>query len=141
MSCENMFREQLRKNGLRLTSQREVVLSALHEVGRAAAPDEIFERVSIVDAAVDRSTVYRTLDLLSKFNMVTVIDGGEKQRLYELSSSEPPHLHLVCHQCGKIFGVEIGALRPFLAHVYESLKFKADLTNITLQGVCADCHS
>jgi Fur family ferric uptake transcriptional regulator len=139
MTCESQFREQLRRHGLRKTPQREVVLSVLHAMGRAAAPEEIFTRVSALDASVDRSTIYRTLDLLSEFKMVTVIDSGEKQRLYELSVSESPHLHLVCRSCGKITGVELELLRSFLAYINDELHFKADLANITLQGVCADC--
>jgi Fur family ferric uptake transcriptional regulator len=141
MSCENQFREQLRQHGLRLTPQREAVLSVLHAVGRAAAPEEIFARVSVVDAAVDRSTIYRTLDLLDKFKMVTVIDSGEKQRLYELSDREIPHMHLLCRGCGKIMGVDLDLLQPFLTHLDETVKFQIDLANITLQGICGDCQT
>ena len=141
MSCENQFREQLRQHGLRLTPQRKAVLSVMHVVGRAAAPEEIFARVAAVDAAVDRSTIYRTLDLLDKFKMVTVIDSGEKQRLYELSDREIPHLHLVCRVCGKIMGVDLHLLQPFLAHLDETAKFQIDLDNITLQGICGDCQA
>jgi len=140
MSCENLFREQLRQRGLRLTPQREAVLSVLHAVGRAASPEEIFVRVSAVDAAVDRSTIYRTLDLLDNFKLVTVIDSGEKQRLYELSDREIPHLHLVCRVCGKIMGVDLDVLQPFLTHLDETVKFQIDLTNITMQGICGDCQ-
>ncbi|MDO8972058.1 MAG: transcriptional repressor, partial [Saprospiraceae bacterium] len=99
MSCEQLFQKQLRRQGLRLTPQREKVLSVLHAVGRAAAAEEIFTLVAQKDASVDRSTVYRTLDLLSEMGLAAVIDSGEKQRRYELSGIEAPHLHLVCRSC------------------------------------------
>ena len=76
MSCEQEFFKQLHQRGFRLTPQRELVLKVLHEIDRAASADEIYTQVSARNSAVELSTVYRTLDLLTSFNLVTVIDAG-----------------------------------------------------------------
>ena len=64
MACESIFLEKLRKSGLRLTPQREMVLSVMHQIEGAATVEEIHSRVRALSTAVDISTVYRTLDLL-----------------------------------------------------------------------------
>jgi Fur family ferric uptake transcriptional regulator len=139
MSCEQIFQKQLRRHGLRLTPQREKVLSVLHGVGRAASAEEIFGLVARKDASVDRSTVYRTLDLLSEMDLVAVIDSGEKQRRYELSGVEAPHLHLVCRSCGQITGVELPVLQPLLDALKADFHFNIDLSSLSLQGLCDAC--
>jgi Fur family ferric uptake transcriptional regulator len=139
MSCEQFFQKKLRQHGLRLTAQRKGILLALHEVDWAVSAEEVFSRVAAKDADIDLSTVYRTLDLLCEMQMVTVIDRGEKQRLYELNTSEEPHLHLVCLGCGQITGVPFDLLEPLRTHLKENLGFNADFSTITIQGLCKGC--
>lgn len=140
MSCEALFLAQLRKRGFRLTPQREMVLVVLHHIGHPAGAEEIFARVAEKSASVERSTIYRTLDLLVSMQLVTVIDIGEKQqRLFELVENGTPHLHLVCRACGKISGVDLERLRPLMDQLLESEGFHADWNNLTLPGLCQAC--
>jgi Fur family ferric uptake transcriptional regulator len=67
MACEEVFLQKLRERGFRLTPQREMVLSAMHEIEGLATADQIYGRVQEQSSAVDISTVYRTLDLLQEF--------------------------------------------------------------------------
>ena len=70
MSCEQVFLEQLRERGFRLTPQREMVLSVMHQIEDFATAEEIYDRVQVLSSAVDISTVYRTLELLQEFHLV-----------------------------------------------------------------------
>jgi Fur family ferric uptake transcriptional regulator len=90
MSCEALFLKELHQRGFRLTPQREMVLLVLHRIGHPASAEEIFARVGEKSASVEISTIYRTLDLLSSLNLVSVIDTGDKQRLYELIGAHTP---------------------------------------------------
>lgn len=139
MSCEEIFLKQLHQRGFRLTPQREQVLLVLHQLGRAASADEIYTRVAKLNANLELSTVYRTLDLLNSFDLVAVIDAGEKQRLFELRHDSAPHLHLVCRVCGKVVGVELDLLQPLLDHIQTTLHFRTDLNNFAISGLCANC--
>jgi Fur family transcriptional regulator, ferric uptake regulator len=140
MSCEQEFFKQLHQRGFRLTPQRELVLKVLHEIDRAASADEIYTLVSASSAEVELSTVYRTLDLLTSFNLVTVIDAGEKQRRYELAQHNPPHLHLVCRVCGKIIGVELNQISALQDYVRQVVHFHTDFSNLTISGICQTCE-
>ena len=139
MTCENLFLNKLRQRGFRLTSQRKAVLLTLHEIAYPASVEEIFGRVAQKNAGVELTTVYRTLDLLNSLGMVTIIDSGDKQRLYELASSESPHLHLVCRVCGKITGVELEPFHALVDQIKQLAHFKVDLGSIIVQGTCVDC--
>lgn len=139
MSCEDLFLKRLRQRGFRLTPQREMVLLVLHQMGRPATAEEIFERVAQKSASVELSTVYRTLDLMLEMHMVALIMPDDHQRLFELQGSEGDHLHLVCRGCGKIVGVTLEDVQPLVSALQASAQFTIDLNNLTIPGLCAAC--
>lgn len=139
MSCEEVFFRQLREQGFRLTPQREMVLSALHEIEGFATAEEIYERVGAISSSVDISTVYRTLELLQDFHMVASVDPGDGQRRYELLGLHGDHLHLVCRSCGKIVGVEAEAMDAFAARMREQYGFELKAEHLSVPGLCPAC--
>jgi len=139
MSCEEVFFKQLRERGFRLTPQREMVLSVLHEVEGFTTAEEIYERVSALTSSVDISTVYRTLELLQDFHLVASVDPGDGQRRYELLGLHGQHFHLVCLSCGTIIGVEPEAIEVFAAQMRDAHGFKIDLEHLTIPGLCQAC--
>jgi Fur family ferric uptake transcriptional regulator len=139
LTCESIFIEQLRKQSYRLTPQREMILLSLHQIGHPATAEELFTLVGEKSSSIELSTIYRTLDLLSSMNLITVIDTGDKQRLYELCGTETPHLHLVCHNCHKITSVETEVLQPLLDQWETEAHFYADLSKLTVSGLCEEC--
>jgi len=139
MSCEEVFFRQLRERGFRLTPQREMVLSVLHDVEGFATADEIYERVSKLSSSVDISTVYRTLELLQDFHLVASVDPGDGQRRYELLGIHGQHFHLACRSCGRIIGVEPDAIEAFTRKIREDYGFQIDLEHLTIPGLCATC--
>lgn len=139
MSCEEVFFKRLREHGFRLTPQREMVLSALHEVEGFATADEIYERVSSITSSVDISTVYRTLELLQDFHLVASVDPGDGQRRYELLGLHGRHFHLVCLSCGTIIGVEPEAVEDFAGRMRERYGFEVDVEHLSIAGLCQEC--
>ena len=145
MACEQLFAEQLRRHGMRMTAQRARVLAELHGVDGYATADEIHaltQRDKSADAPiVDISTVYRTLELLRVFGLVATIDLGDGQTRYELIGVGQPHLHLVCQGCGGIFVVPMSNANPLLAGLLAQHGFEASLDDVTIPGLCATCRA
>lgn len=141
MACEQLFAEQLRRRGLRMTPQREMVLSALHQGGRFSTAEELHARVQRTSAAVDISTIYRTLDLLREFGLVAAVEAGDRQMRYELLGVHGPHLHLACQSCGRILGVSLQAADPLVETLLARHGFAAQLDDVTIPGLCADCRA
>ncbi len=139
MSCESYFIEELRKRGYRLTPQREIVLSALHNMEEIVTAEEIYERVHTQFESLDLSTIYRTLDLLVDLGLVVVLDTGDGMRRYELVGVHGPHHHLHCTACGTVIPAEEKALQPLIEALRESYGFTAQPGSLTISGLCADC--
>lgn len=150
MACEAFFAAKLREKGLRLTPQRELILSALHEIDGLATAEQVYERVQahrarvdcsgrLRQVAIDISTVYRTLELLQQFGLVACVDAGEEVRRYELLGLHGPHIHLVCQRCGMVRGVDVQEARSFAEQLYVRHGFRPDLEHLTISGLCADC--
>jgi Fur family ferric uptake transcriptional regulator len=139
MGCEKIFIQQLRERGLRLTPQREMVLSVLHDIEGFATVDEIHHRVQQISTSVDLSTIYRTLDLLQELDLVACVEPGDGQRRYELLGVHGPHLHLVCEACGAVLGAPYDLAAPLGAALREAYGFQADLEHLSVLGLCADC--
>ncbi len=136
MSCEAFFLKKLQENGFRLTPQREMILTTLHELNGFATADEIYSRVQLLSASMTRSTVYRTLELLQSFRLLARVESGEGQHLYTLMDLEAPYLYLRCRRCGRITGVELKQFEPFRRHLNEQYGFEVDVENLFLTGLC-----
>jgi len=139
MSCEELFMQELRKRGLRLTPQREMVLSALHQVDRMATAEEIYKRVQVHTSSVDMSTVYRTLELLEDLGLVVCVEVGTDQRQYELTTIHAPHIHLVCRACGTVQPADIDVAQLLAQAVQEGYGFAVDVDHLSVPGLCQAC--
>ncbi|MGC9521655.1 MAG: Fur family transcriptional regulator [Anaerolineae bacterium] len=139
MSCEKVFTEQLHARGFRLTPQREMVLSVLHDVEDFATAEEIYAQLSEMSASVNMSTVYRTLELLQELHLVVSIEPSDGQRRYELVGLHGPHCHLVCRDCGKVIGVDPEVIAPFAAQMHRAHGFEIELEHLSIPGLCEAC--
>ena len=54
------------------------------------------------DPKVSRATVYRTIDVLVKNNLVRKMELGDGRALYEHKIDEGHHDHIICVETGKI---------------------------------------
>lgn len=141
MCCEDRFVHELRQRGGRLTPQREMVLQVLHSLPGHATAEEVYARVSALSAAVDLSTVYRTLELLEELRLVASFDLGDGQRRYALLSVHRAHDHLRCQRCGQLITLEAQELQPLLDRLAQAHGFKAQVDHWVIPGLCADCQA
>ncbi len=132
---------RLRQEGYRLTPQREMILLALHEAeGEALTAEALHRRVQALNPYVDRSTLYRTLDLLSELGLVCRFDPGDGVHRYELRE-EGRGVHLLCRRCGKLECVEESLLAPLAEQLLHRYGFALDGTHLLLHGLCAECRA
>ncbi len=127
----------LRERGYRLTMQRELVLDAVEKLGHAT-PDEVHQEIRTQSAAVNISTVYRTLELLEELGLVRHTHLSDRAPTYH-SRSGPEHVHLVCRVCGKVGEAAPAEFEPLLAAMRERHGFETDLGHLALFGRCTSC--
>lgn len=128
---------ELRKRGLRLTPQRELVLSAVRELGHAT-PEEVAERVRETHPGINLSTVYRNLETLENVGLVQHTHLGHGGATYH-AAEELTHLHLVCGVCGSVGDAPIEVAAHFVNSLADDYGFKTDVTHFAIYGTCADC--
>lgn len=129
--------DRLRQAGQRVTSQRLVILGALQTDEHIGA-DDLLGRVERQLPAVNRSTVYRTLELFRDLGLVSETDLGGGVRQFELIA-EDRHHHLICHGCGAISEFEDTILAPLRQSLADRHGFTATMDHLAVFGWCADC--
>jgi Fur family ferric uptake transcriptional regulator len=128
----------LRREGYKMTLQRQMVLDAVCEAGGHATPEQIYEIVSRSSEAVNRTTVYRTLRLLQDLRLINAASSVEGHLRYEMSKPQPHH-HLVCRDCGTDIELSHDLFVPLLDQINEAHDFDVETTHLTLHGRCSDC--
>jgi Fur family ferric uptake transcriptional regulator len=130
---------ELRARGHRLTPRRLVVVSVLAASNGHVTGDEVLLKVRTLHPSTNKTTVYRTLELLSDLGFVAVTDLGSGRLEYELLGK--PHHHLVCEKCGSRVEVEDDLLQPLRASLMERYGYTTILDHFALFGVCPGCRS
>ena len=130
---------QLRRNGYRMTPQRQLILDAICAAGGHVTPEEVYRRVHAITPALNRATVYRSLNFLVEQRIVTVTLLPNGKFVYELAEDEPHH-HLVCRECGRSIQLSHAALADFYQLMEEQYDFAVDMTHISFFGLCKACR-
>ena len=139
MSCQETLFRNLRERGMRVTPQRQIVISVLHDVEDHVSVEEIYRRVQAYTSVMDISTVYRTLEMLGGMKMLDVLDGADGERRYALRHMHDAHVHLVCSECGSVFAADLAPVSTLAAALREAYGFVLDDHHLTLSGRCAQC--
>ena len=104
--------KKCQNRGLKLTSQREVVISILENSEDHPDVDELYRRATKIDKSVSIATVYRTVKLLEDVNFIEKHEFGDGRARYEESGEH--HEHLI--------DVETGEVIEFIDDELEQLK-------------------
>jgi Fur family ferric uptake transcriptional regulator len=137
--CHTLI-EELRKQGYRLTPQREMIVEAVAHAGRHVTTEEVYEQVRTRTSVVNVATVYRTLDLLVELGLISRADLGDGKVTYA-SSVHGPHCHLVCRRCGYVIEADYELVAPLGRNLRDQYRFVADLDHLAIPGLCADCEA
>ena len=105
--------QTLREQGYRVTPQRLIVLDAICDIGGHAEISQIMARVNFLDNTIDKSTVYRAIDVLIEVGLVTLTELDNQVRVYNIAGSD--HHHLVCRTCGNTITISDCDLNSFIA--------------------------
>ena len=135
MSCLQTLKEQ----GYRLTPQRVLVIEAIHDAESHISAEEIYAQVRAKYPEVNISTVYRTLELLKKLELVTETNMGEGILRYH-HADEGHHHHLVCRKCGRIFDLDEPVLDSLTGALIRECGFVPDFKHLAIFGHCLECQ-
>ena len=135
MSCFQALKEK----GYKLTPQRVAVLQVLHESGGHITAADIYERVKAKYPHINKSTVYRTLELMKELKLVTETDLGGDRLCYH-HAEKGHHHHLVCQRCGRIIDLDEAALEPLKELLVSNYSFIPEIRHLAIFGRCLRCQ-
>tara|TARA_B100001250_G_scaffold94174_1_gene78535 strand:+ start:28 stop:459 length:432 start_codon:yes stop_codon:yes gene_type:complete len=96
------FSDALQNEKLKLTSQRLAIFDEVIYGEKHRECEEICSSLKKKNNNVSRATVYRTLDILIKYDFVRKMDIGDGRIRYESKIGHPHHDHMICVETGKI---------------------------------------
>ena len=96
------FSDALQNEKLKLTSQRLAIFDEVIYGEKHRECEEICSSLKKNNNNVSRATVYRTLDILIKYDFVRKMDIGDGRIRYESKIGHPHHDHIICVETGKI---------------------------------------
>ncbi len=129
----------MRARGFRVTPQRQLILDAICECGGHCTPEDIYTLVHTQAPALNRATVYRTVDFLCELRLVVAADVGGGKKVYELAG-ETPHHHLICRTCGRVEQIQHATVKVLLDKLDRDHHFKVDMDHMALFGLCSKCR-
>lgn len=142
---QEYFKVLLKKNGLKVTTQRIAILEVLqNRPGCHLTAEEIYDCVKEEHADIGLATVYRTVQLMSELNVIDRFRLDDGYVRYEIGKMEAEkthhHHHLVCLNCGTVFAFEDDMLESLEGKIQESMGFSVVDHEVKLFGYCEGCQ-
>lgn len=125
--------------GMRITNQRALILKIIHQGRKHLDADEVYRRARQKSPHLSLSTVYRTLQLFKKLNLIEEVHFNETHHHYEAKPTTE-HYHLVCLGCGRVIEFRYPLTRYVKRNVAEAKDFDIVSSEIRMTGYCSKCH-
>lgn len=132
-------RSVLKKNGLRYSRPREVILGFLLEEDRHVSAESLYLNLKQRGEDLSLSTVYLNLSALADAGLVCAFRGPSGESLYD--SNVSPHYHVVCKETGAILDVPAPIIdgKPIGRFLKEAIEattgWQVDEPHLSLSGV------
>jgi Fur family transcriptional regulator, ferric uptake regulator len=127
----------LKKKGLRLTRPRKLILDYFHDNEGHLTAEEIIHYVHDKTPEVNKSTIYRTLELLEKNECVYKSESMGRTIYHHAVGGH--HHHMICRRCGKTIACEEDIFNPVAELLQVKYGFQIDFKHIVMRGFCATC--
>jgi len=133
MSCL----ETLKEKGLRLTPQRRLISDILHDTASHLTAEDIIAYVQRKMPGVNKSTIYRTLDILEGVGCVIKSESGNHAIYHH--AEEGHHHHLVCVKCGKTVECSENLFNQVERSLMGKYGFQTSFKHMVVSGLCKTC--
>lgn len=141
------FKELLKSNGLKVTTQRIAILDVLqNRPDTHLTAEEIYECVKQKHPEIGLATVYRTIQVLSELHLIDKLNLDDGFVRYEIGKAsgeyqEHHHHHLICLDCGKVLSFEDDMLESLEARIRDAMDFQIVDHEVKLFGYCKECRN
>lgn len=137
MNLIERAKELVSRTGDRATANRVRTLSVLLTAKRALTHREIADQLGS-KKQLDRVTLYRILEWMSKKSLVHKIAGDDRVWRFRINTEirTHQHAHFKCNRCAKVICLKDAKYNPTPLLPVGYLLQEIELT---LKGVCSEC--
>lgn len=140
--------ERVKTHCARWTGPRDEVFNVLERTEEHLSAKDIFAALRPSNPDIGLTTVYRTLDLLARADLVRRVSThtGELRFEYRRGDQSDHHHHIICTACGKIVNYrdfeteELDLVRRTEERLARKHKFLIRDHNIEFLGLCEACR-
>jgi len=130
----DIFVENCRRNGLKVTPQRTAVYKTLLESKEHPSAEMVWNNVKRLFLGVSLDTVNRTLLTLAEIGSAFIVEGSGDVRRYDGDLDN--HQHCKCIKCKKVFDFHYPPFDDIKVPASIAAKFKILRKTVYLEGIC-----
>ncbi len=127
----------LRSNGYKVTPQRLAVYECLSKTKAHPNAETLFEDLQPRFPTMSFATVYKSVEIFSRLNLIKVLNTGEDSYRYDADVSE--HQHLQCVACGRVDDVRLN-VGHICEDAAEASGYEVTSDEMYFYGLCPKCR-
>lgn len=134
-----VFREFIRKKGLRNTPEREAIIKEIFATHDHFDVDELYLRLKNKKQKISKPSIYRLIPYLLESGLIQDAYFEDGHLHYEHIYGHEHHCHLRCLKCGKIIEFEEKSLKKIEKKLAEKHDFFIKAHKFEALGYCSKC--
>lgn len=136
------YHEYLERNGLKSSSQRDVIVHEFLKTKGHLSADELHAKLRAANSGIGLATVYRALKILTLAGLAQERKFNDGFTRYEISGpDERHHDHIVCLSCNRVLEFANEEIEELQRKVAATYKFRIIDHRLEIYGICAECAS
>ena len=129
--------KKLKEKGLKLTSQRLAIIEVLvDKTPIHPSAGLIYQEARKKGKRLSLSTVYATLNELSKHGIIKMLEFDKMENRYEANTAE--HINLICKGCKKIMNYKLSFIID-TNEISKKCRFRVTDSRFEYYGYCQEC--
>ncbi len=135
-----IFREYVRRKGLRFTPERETIVREIFEIHDHFDVDELYLRLRNKGKKLSKASIYRTIPLLIDCGLIQEVYHEDGHMHYEHIYGHDPHGHIRCLECRRVDEFTDERLTEIERDVQRKFGYRLTGFRFELFGYCPECQ-
>ncbi|MBA4493551.1 Fur family transcriptional regulator [Paenactinomyces guangxiensis] len=130
--------ETLKRMGVRITPQRNAILSYLLSSTHHPTAHDIYEALKDDYPNMSATTIYNNLRLFKQANIIRVTYSAASSR-FDANLME--HDHVICRRCGSITDFRCPLLPMAESEIIQATGYSIESHRLEIYGLCPSCQT
>jgi Fur family peroxide stress response transcriptional regulator len=125
----------LKKNNLKTTPQRLLIIEKLHKEGHLSV-DDLYIALKERFISISLATIYKNINIMTQKSVIQEVKIPNQKSVYELTKQE--HSHVVCSKCNNIYDLQLDT-HDLLKQANSLGDFCISSSVVLFNGTCKEC--